>query len=63
MSPLAVLARGYAHVSGVQKTVTKAADVSAGDELKIRFADGAVYATATKREGVEKDHAEERKEL
>jgi len=60
MSPLAVLSRGYAFVSSSEKNITKAAHVSVGDRLKIRFADGSVYATATDREGVEKDHDEEK---
>ena len=60
MSPLAVLSRGYAFVSGAEKNITKAAHVSVGDRLEIRFADGAVYATATDKEWEEHDHAEEK---
>lgn len=47
MSPLAVLARGYALVTGPDDALVRRADeVAAGDRLKIRLADGQVNATA-----------------
>lgn len=42
LSPLAVLDRGYALVSGPGGVVTSASDLAAGDEVAVRFADGAV---------------------
>ncbi len=40
LSPLQTLARGYATVSRSGRLVTAARDLSAGDEVAIRFADG-----------------------
>ena len=62
LSPLATLARGYASVSKGEKTIMTAAEVSVGDALKIRFADGVVCATATEVKGA-KDHAEENDDI
>jgi exodeoxyribonuclease VII large subunit len=47
VSPLAVLARGYALVTDpVGTPITRAAGVKAGAKLRLRFADGEVRATA-----------------
>ena len=51
LSPLSVLARGYATVSGDFVTVCRASDVHAGDRLHIRFADGTVDAIAQEKKG------------
>ncbi|WP_284206943.1 exodeoxyribonuclease VII large subunit, partial [Chitiniphilus shinanonensis] len=52
LNPEAVLSRGYALVErqpgGV---VTQAAQLRAGDALRLRFADGAVDATVTQGDG------------
>ncbi len=46
LSPLATLARGYALVSRLpeQEPVTSAAQLSAGDEVRVRLRDGALTA-------------------
>lgn len=44
LSPLKVLARGYSIAYGPGGVVTSATQVDAGDELRVRFADGAVRA-------------------
>ncbi len=49
MSPLAVLSRGYAAVTKNGKTVLSAHSVGAGDDLEIRFSDGALTATVSER--------------
>ena len=49
LNPLRVLSRGYAAVSRAEQTVTRAADITAGDALTIRFSDGAVDALAVER--------------
>jgi exodeoxyribonuclease VII large subunit len=47
VSPLAVLARGYALVTDPAGTpITRAASVKAGAKMRVRFADGEVRATA-----------------
>ena len=47
MSPLAVLARGYALVTDpAGAPITHAAGVRPGAKLRLRFADGEVRATA-----------------
>jgi exodeoxyribonuclease VII large subunit len=47
VSPLAVLARGYALVTDVGgKPITQAANVKPGARMRLRFADGEVKATA-----------------
>jgi exodeoxyribonuclease VII large subunit len=47
VSPLAVLARGYALVTDVSGTpITEAAGVKPGTRMRLRFADGEVKATA-----------------
>ncbi len=54
VSPLAVLARGYALVSdGAGHPLTTAAAVKPGSRLSLRFADGEVKATAEGRRGPE----------
>ena len=44
LSPLKVLARGYAIAYGAEGVATRAADFTAGDALRVRFADGSVEA-------------------
>ena len=52
MSPLAVLARGYALVTGPDGALIRRPDqVATGDRLKLRLADGELDATAGRREG------------
>ena len=51
MNPLAVLSRGYAAVSRAGETVTRAASVSVGDTIEIRFADGQISATVENKKG------------
>ena len=46
LNPMGVLSRGYAAVSRGEDLILRAGSVRAGDELKIRFADGVVCATA-----------------
>ncbi len=52
LSPLAVLSRGYAVVFDATETriVRRAAEVGAGDALKIRLQEGALRATVTETE-------------
>ena len=50
LSPLAVLARGYAAVARDGKTVSRAETLAPGDRIRVRFADGAVTASVTDRE-------------
>lgn len=45
LNPLSVLARGYAVVETENGTVTRAEQLSLGDRMTVRFADGAVTAT------------------
>lgn len=52
LNPLSVLSRGYAAVNVDERTVTKAAQISAGDRLKVRFADGEVMAVAEEQKGI-----------
>ena len=47
LSPLGVLARGYAMVYRDGKTVTRAADVAVGDKLTLRLSDGEVPTVVT----------------
>lgn len=50
LNPLGVLARGYAAVSNAeQQTVTRAAQIRAGEPLTVRFSDGTVRVTAGER--------------
>jgi exodeoxyribonuclease VII large subunit len=55
MNPLAVLARGYAAVGKEGRTVTRAAELSRGDQIEIRFADGCVGAVIEHEKGMDKD--------
>lgn len=50
LSPLSVLSRGYAAVYRENETVSRAQAISAGDTLRIRFADGVISAVAGQRE-------------
>ena len=50
LSPLAVLARGYAAVSKDGKNVFRAEALAPGDLFRVRFADGAVTASVAERE-------------
>jgi exodeoxyribonuclease VII large subunit len=51
MSPLAVLARGYALVTGPEGVLVRRADqVTAGDALTVRLADGHIDATVAQSE-------------
>jgi exodeoxyribonuclease VII large subunit len=45
LSPLSVLARGYATVRGENGQITKASGLTAGQDVSIRFADGEAEAT------------------
>lgn len=47
LSPLGVIARGYAIVSKGEDILTKATDFSVGDSVKIKLADGIVKASVT----------------
>ena len=47
LSPLGVIARGYAMVNKGDKLITKVKDFSVGDTIKIRLADGSVGASVT----------------
>lgn len=47
LSPLKVLARGYAIAYGPQGVATSATQLAAGDELRVRLADGDVRAAVT----------------
>ena len=49
LNPLAVLARGYATVSRDGATIASAKQIQDNDTLDIRFADGSVRATVSKR--------------
>lgn len=49
LNPLAVLARGYATVSRDGTTIASAKQIQDNDTLDIRFADGSVRATVSKR--------------
>lgn len=51
LNPMGVLARGYAAVSRGEETVTSAAQVRCGDQLTVRFSDGAVCVTAEEQKG------------
>ncbi len=54
MNPLSVLLRGYTAVQAQNgTTLTRAAEISVGDALEIRFADGIVCACATDRKGID----------
>ena len=44
LSPLKVLARGYSITYGPSGVVTSASGVAAGDDIRVRLADGDVYA-------------------
>lgn len=50
LNPIGVLSRGYAVVDKGEHMVTRAAEVTSGDRLKLRFADGCVNVVATERE-------------
>ena len=47
LSPLGVIARGYAVVYRDGKTVTRAGDVAVGDKLTLRMSDGEIPAIVT----------------
>ncbi len=49
LNPMSVLKRGYAAISRGEETLVSAEQVREGDELTIRFADGAVTATVGKK--------------
>ena len=44
LSPLKVLARGYSITYGPSGVVTSTSGVAAGDDIRVRLADGDVYA-------------------
>ncbi len=49
LNPLAVLSRGYAAVTRADgEALTRASQISTGEALNIRFADGSISATVTK---------------
>jgi exodeoxyribonuclease VII large subunit len=48
LSPLGVLERGYAIVSGPRGLVRRAADVGPGDGLTLRVAEGSIDAVVRK---------------
>ena len=50
LSPLSILARGYAAIKREDKTVLSAAELKKGDDIEIRFTDGRVTATVTGKE-------------
>lgn len=50
LSPLSILARGYAAIKREDKTVLSAAELKTGDDIEIRFTDGRVTATVTGKE-------------
>lgn len=50
LSPLSILARGYAAISREEKNVLSAVELKSGDEIEIRFTDGSVTATVTGKE-------------
>ena len=62
MSPLSVLSRGYAAVQKEGEAVTRAANVLAGDRLKIRFSDGEIDAVAECGKGANR-YVEEKSDL
>ncbi len=55
LSPLKVLARGYAIASGEQGLVTKASQAQEGDSLRLKFMDGSVSCRVISREIVVPD--------
>ena len=52
LSPLKVLARGYAIAYGPHGVATSVADAAPGDELRVRLADGDILGTVTSVEPV-----------
>ena len=62
LNPLSVLSRGYAAVSREGETVTRAAQVSAGDRLQICFSDGQITAVAETQKGATQ-HAEKNNDV
>jgi exonuclease VII large subunit len=50
-----VLARGYAAIAKNGETGTRAAELSRGDQIEIRFADGCVGAVIEHEKGMDKD--------
>ncbi len=56
VSPLAVLARGYAQVSRDRTDISRAYEIRSGDLLTLRFSDGTVRARAESREETEEEH-------
>ena len=52
LSPLKVLARGYAIAYGSHGVATSVADAAPGDELRVRLADGDILGTVTSVEPV-----------
>ena len=50
LSPYAALKRGYAIIQKEGSAVAKSAQLQAGDEISIRFADGAIRASVLSRE-------------
>lgn len=51
MSPLRVLARGYATVAKGGKTIVSAKQISAGDRMTVRFSDGSAEVVASGGKG------------
>ncbi len=51
LSPLSVLARGYAAVSTEKQTITRAAQLTVGERIEVRFADGHVCAAVEEKKG------------
>lgn len=52
LSPLKVLARGYAIAYGPHGVATSVADAAPGDELRVRLADGDILGTVASVEPV-----------
>lgn len=60
-SPLKTLSRGFAKVISKNKTVNGISDISAGDDVRIVFADGSAKAEITEIERTGKNHGSRRK--
>ncbi len=57
LSPLAVLARGYAIATDEQgRRLQKTTDIACGDRMHVRLSDGILYATVTEKESERKTH-------
>ena len=50
LNPLAVLTRGYSVSLQEGKTIKSVEDVAVGEEMEVRFADGKIKTTVTKKE-------------